>query len=155
MNTLYTALLHLHSVGRWFVLIFLLVAIFRHATAGDRPFNAADRRTGLINTIFSDLQLLIGCALWFVGPWGYKQIVASGMSEVMKNSVSRFFAVEHQVGMIIAIALIHIGKAQAKKNIADRSKHRRSFIFYLLALLIILISIPWPFRVVGEGRGWF
>ena len=152
---MYTGLLHLHSFGRWVVLILLLVAIFRSAAAGNRPFNKGDRTTGLLLTIFADIMFLVGVVLWFIGSWGYKNITNSGMQEVMGNDVSRFFAVEHTIGMLIAIVLLHIGKAQSKKNIPDRAKHKRTFIFYLIALLIILVSIPWPIREVGAGRGWF
>ena len=155
-NGFYTGLLHLHSFGRWIILVLLLVAIFRSATAGNRNFNATDRRNGLLLTIFADIMLLVGIYQWYAGTWGYKQIEAAGsMGEVMKNATARFFAVEHLIGMFIAIVLIHIGKAQSKKNIPDRAKHKRTFIFYLLALLIILVSIPWPFREIDEGRGWF
>jgi hypothetical protein len=77
------------------------------------------------------------------------------MGEVMKEPFSRFFTVEHTLGMLIAIILIHIGKAQARKQISDKAKHKRTLIFYLLALLIILASIPWPFRQVGAGSHWF
>lgn len=152
---MYETFVHLHSVGRWIVLVLLLVAIFKSATAGNRPYVKSDNTIGLLLTIFSDLMLLIGIYLWFAGPWGYKQIAASGMGEVMKNGVSRFFAVEHNIGMLIAIALIHIGKAQGKKSMPDRLKHRRMAIFYVIALLVILLSIPWPFRAAGAGRGWF
>ena len=78
-----------------------------------------------------------------------------GMGAVMKDPGTRFFAVEHIAGMLIAIILIHIGKAQGRKAIGDRAKHRRTMIFYLLALLIILVSIPWPFRSIGAASGWF
>jgi hypothetical protein len=152
---MYETLVQLHSAGRWIVLLLLLLAIFRHTTAGNRPYVKSDNTVGLLLTIFSDVMLLIGLYLWFVGPWGYQQISASGMGEVMRNPVSRFYAVEHNVGMIIAIALIHIGKAQGKKNMADGKKHRRAFWFYLIALVILLISVPWPFREAGAGRGWF
>ncbi|HEU4472335.1 MAG TPA: hypothetical protein VFR58_14685, partial [Flavisolibacter sp.] len=123
--------------------------------AGNRPYIRTDNRLGLILTIVSDIMLLIGIYLWFAGDWGYRLIQNASMSEVMKNPVTRFFAVEHQIGMLIAIVLIHVGKAQGKKQISDRSKHRRTMIFYFLALLIILASIPWPFREVGSGRGWY
>mgnify|MGYP003575067789 CR=1 FL=1 len=152
---MYTGLLHLHSFGRWVVLILLLVAIFRSATAGNRPFDKGDRTTGLLLTIFADIMFLVGVVLWFIGTWGYKNISNRGMGEVMGDNVARFFAVEHTIGMLIAIVLLHIGKAQSKKNIADSAKHKRTFIFYLIALLIILVSIPWPIREVGAGRGWF
>ncbi|HEY1115389.1 MAG TPA: hypothetical protein VGE66_17575 [Chitinophagaceae bacterium] len=152
---LYNVLLHLHSVGRWIVLILLIIAIFNSMVAGKRPYIRTDARTGLILTIFADLMLLIGLVLWFVGPWGYSLIQQKGMGAVMSNPVERFFVMEHNVGMLIAIVLMHIGKAQGKKAIGDKAKHRRTMIFYLLALVIILASIPWPFREVGMGRGWY
>ena len=153
---LYTVLVHLHSVGRWIVLILLLIAIFNSMVAGKRPFIKSDNRTGLILTIFADLMLLIGLALWFLGPRGYNIAQTdAGMGEVMKDPFSRFFVVEHFVGMLIAIILIHIGKAQAKKKISDQAKHRRTMIFYLIALLIILVSIPWPFRQIGAASNWY
>ena len=152
---MYETLVQLHSIGRWIVLLLLLVALFKSATAGSRPFVKSDATIGLLLTIFSDIMLLIGLYLWFVGPWGIKLIQNTGMAAAMKDPVSRFYAVEHNLGMLIAIILIHIGKAQGKKSIPDRTKHRRMAIFYGIALLIILLSVPWPFRVAGEGRGWF
>ncbi|ANE50300.1 hypothetical protein [Flavisolibacter tropicus] len=152
---MYTGLLHLHSFGRWIVLILLLVAIFKSATAGNRPFEKSDRTVGLLLTIFADIMLLVGIALWFMGAWGYQNISNRGMGEVMGDPVSRFFAVEHTIGMLVAIVLLHIGKAQSKKSIPDSAKHKRTFIFYLIALLIVLASIPWPIREIGAGRGWF
>jgi hypothetical protein len=76
------------------------------------------------------------------------------MGVVMKDSASRFWAVEHLTGMIIGIVLITLGKTVARKNFTDTLKHKRSAILYTLALVIILLSIPWPFRV-GIGRPWF
>lgn len=152
---MYNALVQVHSIGRWVLLFLLLVAIFKYATAGNRPYTRGDNKLGLFLTITADLMLLIGIYLWFAGPRGYQLIENSGgMSAVMKDSYSRFYVVEHQIGMIIAIALIHIGKSQGKKSLSDKAKHRRAFIFYLLALLIIIASVPWPFREIGEGRGW-
>lgn len=144
-----------HSGGRWIVLLLLLVAIFRSLSAGNRPFSQGDKRTGLFLTIFADIMLLIGIYLYFAGPWGYQQIQNSGMGEVMGDRVGRFFAVEHLVGMLLAIILLHIGKAQGKKELPNRTKHRRTAVFYIVALLIMLASIPWPIRAVGAGRGWF
>jgi hypothetical protein len=156
MNSdLYNVLLHLHSAGRWIVLLLLLVAIFNSMTAGNRDYRSGDAKIGLFLTIFTDLMLLIGIVLWFMGPRGYELIANRDMGEVMKDPTARFYAIEHQVGMLLAVILIHIGKAQGKKHISDRAKHRRTMLFYLVALLIILASIPWPFREIGEGRGWY
>jgi L-asparagine transporter-like permease len=152
---LYNFLVHLHSVGRWIVLLLLLIAIFNSLVAGQRPFIKSDARTGLLLIIFTDLMLLIGLALWYFGSRGYNLIQDGNMGEVMKDPYSRFFAVEHFAGMLIAIILIHVGKAQGKKRISDKAKHKRTLLFYVLALLIILASIPWPFRQVGAGSHWY
>src|SRR5689334_24045896 len=100
---MYNFLVHLHSVGRWLVLLLLLVAIFNSMVAGSRPFIRSDARTGTILVIFADIMFLVGLSLWFFGPRGYKLIQTYGMSEVMKNSAQRFFAVEHITMMLIAI----------------------------------------------------
>src|SRR5579875_328365 len=156
MNTsFYNVMLHAHSVGRWIVLLLLLFAIINSLLAGNRPFIKSDNRLGLLLTIFADLMLLIGAYLWYAGNWGYKLIQANGMNAVMKNTSMRFFAVEHLAGMLIAIILIHIGKAQGRRKISDKSKHVRTMLFYLVALLIILASIPWPFREAFANRGWY
>lgn len=153
-TSLYSVMVHLHSVGRWIVLLLLLFAIFNSLIAGSRPFIKSDNRLGLLVTIFADIMLLLGLYLYFVGPRGYKTFESYGsMGAVMKDSAARFYAVEHMAGMLIAIVLLHIGKAQARKPMSDRAKHRRTMIFYFLALLIILVSIPWPFRQVAGG--WY
>ncbi len=154
-TSLYSAMLHMHSVGRWIILLLLIFAILNSLIAGKRPYIRTDNRLGLILTIVADLMLLIGIYLWFVGGRGYNLIETNGMSAVMKDPTLRFFAIEHLAGMLIAIVLIHIGKAQGKKAIGDKAKHRRTMIFYLVALLIILASIPWPFREIGTLSGWY
>ncbi len=150
-----TGLLHLHSLLRWIVLVLLVVAIFRHLTAGNRIFNATDKKLGLFLLICCDLMLAIGFYQWFTGPLGLKNINLLGMKEVMSDSIYRFFAAEHFAGMFIAIVLVHVGRSFAKKSTPDTVKHQRTLVFFLLSLLIILVSTPWPFREVGFGRGWF
>lgn len=152
---MYNGLLHLHSVLRWIILILLLVAIFKSLSDKNKQFTPGHRKVGLFLMISADLMLLVGLYQWIVGDWGLKSIQANGMGNVMKSPLLRFYAIEHLTGMLIAIILIHIGYAHAKKNIPDNIKHRRTLLYYTLALLIILISIPWPFRMVGEGRTWF
>ena len=154
--SLYSALLHTHSVGRWIILLLLLFAILNSLIAGNRPYIRTDNRLGLLLTIAADLMLVIGIVLWFLSDnWGFKQIQSAGFAAVMKDPTMRFFSVEHTLGMLIAVVMIHLGKAQGRKALSDRAKHRRTMIFYLVALLIILASIPWPFREIGVGRGWY
>jgi hypothetical protein len=156
-QSLYDALVHIHSIGRWALLLLLLIAIFNSLVAGQRPFIKSDNNTGLILTIIADLMLLIGLSLWYFGPKGYHLLAnyPGGMGAAMKDPFTRFFGIEHITGMIIAIVLIHIGKAQAKKKIIDRKKHMRTVVFYLLALIVILATVPWPFREIGTASHWY
>lgn len=151
-----TGMLHLHSILRWLVLIVALWAIIKMAAGmnGNKVFTASDKRPGLFYLIIIDLQLLVGLYLYFVGPWGYKNIQNQGFGQVMKSSYDRFFALEHVVGMAIALILVHIGYAVTKKmDIPDKNKFTKGFWFYLIALIFILAFIPWPFRE-NLGRGW-
>jgi len=152
---MYNGLLHLHSVLRWIILILLLVAFYKNFADRKAAFTAAHQKFGLILMICADLLLLVGLYQWFAGNWGLKSIRANGFSAVMKDSGLRFFAIEHTTGMLIAIILIHLGYSFGKKPVPDAQKHKRILLYYGLALLIILISIPWPFRAVGAGRHWF
>jgi len=148
---MYQGILHLHNLGRWVVLILLLVAVFKSLAGmtGNKPFTPGDKKTGLFLMIAAHIMLLIGLYQWFAGP-GLQSIQSMGMKNVMQNGVARFWAVEHPVGMLIGIILITIGRGSAKKNISDKAKHSRSFWFYFFALIIIVASVPWPFREVAR-----
>ncbi len=148
---MYQGLLHLHNLGRWVVIILLLVAIFKALAgmSGTKPFTSGDKKVGLFLMISAHVMLLIGLYQWFAGP-GLGSIQNMGMKAVMQNSVARFWAVEHPVGMLIGIILITVGRGVAKKNLPDSAKHSRSFWMYLIALIIILASVPWPFREVAR-----
>jgi uncharacterized membrane protein len=148
---------HLHSGLRWIVLILALLAIVKAFMGMQKKsaFTNSDNKIGLMLISFMDIQLIIGLVLYVFGPLGFKNIQNMGMGEVMKNPYTRFFAMEHLVGMLIAIVVFHVGRSKSKKAIDDASKHKKAFIFYLIGLLIILASIPWPFKAGFEGIGWF
>jgi hypothetical protein len=153
---MYPALSSLHSFIRWVILILELVVIVRSyggMTSG-RPFTAGDRKAGLFLMIAAHTQLLVGLYLYFAGPLGFASIQNLGFGPVMKDHVARFYAVEHVFGMLVAIVLITIGRGVSKKAIPDAAKHKRGFWLFLVALVIILATIPWPFRE-GISRPWF
>jgi hypothetical protein len=151
---MYTGLLHLHNLLRWIILILLVINIVRHFTAANSPFTATDKKLGLFLMIAAHTTLLLGIYQWFAGSWGFQNIQNLGMAVVMKDSVYRFWAVEHLTGTLIGIILITLGKGVAKKNIPDAVKHKRSAILFLLALVVILAVVPWPFRE-AIARPWF
>ena len=103
--------------------------------------------------ISCDIQLLIGLILYFTGMWF--ESLKSNTAEVMKNPAERFFAVEHALMMIIAWLLVHVGRSMVKRADTDAQKHKRTLIYFGIALLIILAMIPWPFRPAGIARELF
>ncbi len=144
---IYIALKHVHSFTRWALLFFLVIsltdAIIRWA--GRKEYRNIDRKLGLYTVIFAHLQLIFGLVLYFISPK-----VVFGV-ESMKINILRFFLVEHPAAMIIAIILITIGYSRAKKATGSSQKFRAYGIFCLIALLLILWAIPWPWRQFGTG----
>jgi hypothetical protein len=146
---MYDLLLIAHSWLRWLVLLAALAAIAR-AIGGvntRRPWTPLDDRAGMWFTSALDLQMLIGLILYvFLSPVTQSAFV--DMAAAMRAAPIRFFAVEHPVGMVVAIALAHVGRARVRKAPDSESKHKRALIFFGLSLLVLLLSIPWP---IGPG----
>ena len=139
-----SGLLHLHNFLRWVILFFLILSLIQ-------AFGKKEglKKTSLWLLIASHITLLIGLYQYFTGSFGYKLIQANGFAAVMKNSVLRFWAIEHMTGMILAIVLITIARGKSK-----RGGYSAAGWLYLIALIIILAVIPWPFRE-GIARPWF
>ena len=144
---MYTGLVHLHNLLRWIILILLLVALFRHyaGMSQKRGVNAGDKKIDLFLMIAAHITLILGLVQWSIGDFGLNIIRQVGFGAAMKEAALRFWAVEHITGMIIAIVLITIGRGKVKRAV-DYSAHKKAFTFFLLALIIILAAVPWPFR---------
>ena len=140
---MYNFLLSLHNLLRWIILLLLVANLIRHFSAIKKPFTSIDKKLGLWLMIAAHTTLLIGLYQWFAGALGFQNLVNNGAA-VMQNSADRFFAVEHTVGMIVAIVLITIARGVYRKDLPDGKKHRRCIVFYVLSLVIILAFIPWP-----------
>lgn len=145
----------IHSMLRWAVLLFGIWAVVNALMAliSNRKYSSADNKSSLFFMISCDLQLLMGLILYFTGMWFEK--VKSDMVTVMKDPAERFFAVEHAMMMIIAWLLVHIGRSMVKRADLDAQKHKRTLIYFGIALIIILLMIPWPFRPEGIARQLF
>jgi hypothetical protein len=148
---MYPLMLVVHSLLRWLVLAAGLVA-FGRALAGMRgrgAWTAADDRAGQLFVGTLDLQLLIGLVLYF----GLSPITRAAFQDfggAMGNSMLRFWAVEHILGMVIAVALAHIGRIRVRKTTDAVRRHKLAAIFFGLALVAILATIPWPGMPAGR-----
>ncbi|MCF8230159.1 MAG: hypothetical protein K9G58_12325 [Bacteroidales bacterium] len=150
---MYEVITTIHSVLRWFVVILALTVIIRSLVGwtGKKLYSGSENMLGLSLNSILDVQLILGLILYvFLSP--YTETAFQDFGAAMSNSVLRFFAVEHFLLMLIAIILVHVGRVRVKKADTDVKKHKRTFIFYLIAFVLILVSIPWPF--LGYGKGW-
>lgn len=148
---MYVAFVFLHSWLRWVVLIAGLWAVIRgfRGTTARRPWTAADDTAGRLFSITMDLQFLVGLLLYGVlSPMTTQALM--NMAEAMRNATLRFWAVEHLTLMLVAVVLAHVGRGRSRKALTDGGKHQSAALFYGLAILAVLLAIPWPFMSVGR-----
>ena len=148
---MYPLILAVHSLLRWVVLGAGLVA-FGRALAGmraRRPWTAGDERAGQLFVGTLDLQFLIGLVL-YVGLSPITRVAFEDFGAAMGNSMLRFWAVEHIFGMVIAVALAHVGRVRVRKTTDAVRRQRLTAIFFGLALVAIVATIPWPGTAAGR-----
>jgi len=141
---MYTGFLHLHNTLRWLILLSLVITLVKYVSGwlGNQLWKKSDNILGIVFTSLMDIQLLTGLVLYFfLSP--ITKLAMSDFGAAMKDSGIRFYAVEHFSMMLIAVVLVHIGRAKSKKAKTDLAKFKTATIFYLLALVIILAAIPW------------
>lgn len=141
--SMYTGLLHTHSLLRYFVLLMLVVVVINSLIkwSSRKPYGVLDNKASLYLLIFTHLQLLVGLVLYFSSP------LVQFHSGMMKDKILRYWAVEHLTLMLAAIILITAGRITLKKLSDDRMKHQRTWIYNGVALLLIVLSISM------SGRG--
>lgn len=143
-----TGLLHLHNLLRWIILVLLLLSILKSYTGmtSKKAFDASDKKMWLFTMIAAHITLLLGLYQWLLGRYGLFTYVKPEGISMMKDPYLRFFQMEHPVSMILAILLITLGYGMAKKNVDDQTKYKKAFRYFVLALVLILAAVPWPFR---------
>lgn len=134
----------IHSYWAYIVLLILLIAVFNFliGLVTKKSFKDIDFRLALFTLIVSHIQFLLGLVAYFTSTY-FDVMKSHGMGEVMKNSTLRKPLIEHPITIIIAITLITIGFSKHKKLALDNSKFKTLFIFYGIALILILSVIPW------------
>ena len=144
------AFTYLHSILRYFILLFAVIVVVQSLMGmmGNKKFKPVNKQSALVLLIFCDLQLVLGLVLYSLK--GMLSLFSS--PDVMKDPIKRFWAVEHGVGMIIAIILVHIGYSASKKLMDDDRKFRKLFWCVFIALVVILVTIPWEWRPAGISR---
>lgn len=149
--TTYGIALFLHSSLRWFVVIASALLSLRSFTAwrSQRDWEATDERVHVAVVAIFDAQLALGLLLYiFLSPlpWTFFAHLSAGL----KDPTLRFFGMEHELAMLVATIIIHIGRVRAKRAKTDLLRHRAVWITTVCALLLVVIAVPWPSLPYGR-----
>ncbi len=147
----YTLLLH--SYTRWAVLASLLFALYRGVSGwrSGRVFGKTDDRARVLAVTFSHLQFVIGFVLYFVSP-----VVDAFWSGAAARNASfeiSFFGIIHLGLMTTAIGVLSVGSSLVKRTPTDHKKFSTLVLYFSIALVIILLAVPWPFSPLA-ARPW-
>ncbi|MFT3822948.1 MAG: hypothetical protein QM731_03475 [Chitinophagaceae bacterium] len=142
---MYASLLFFHSLFRWLLLLSLLYAIYRGLRGWIRrlPFVVPDNRARHFTATIAHIQLVLGYTLYFNSP--LIKYFRSNYTRAMQQGDAMFFGMIHILVMTAAIIVITIGSASAKRKKTDAAKFKTMTCWYMAALFLIFIAIPWPF----------
>lgn len=146
---MYAPLLILHSILRWAVLVFGILAAIEAFTGwrGGRPWGSTAEGRAKRFVMTFDVQFVVGLLLYGV----FSPLTTAAFQDfggAMRDPALRFFAVEHITLMLVALALAHVGKVKATKARDHAAKHRTAAIYFGLAVLLIVLATPWPFQLM-------
>jgi len=145
---MYLTILTLHSFFRWVVLIGILTSLFRayRGWLGRRAFVALDNTIRHTTATLAHVQLILGYGLYMISPF----IASFHLRDAEHDPGALFFGFQHVALMTLAITMLTIGSALAKRKATDKEKFRTMAVWFTLALLIIVAAIPWPFSPFAQ-----
>ena len=149
-----------HSILRWLVLLTVTVSgvVALKGYLRKEPIIVWERSVTILAMVLCHIQLVIGLSLYAIRFRRYTSAEnLLGNQTMVGETARRFWKYEHIGMMVLAIALITIGRMVSKRAKTEPGKQLRIAIFYLLALVIMLLMIPWPFTLIGQNQDirWF
>lgn len=143
---MYETLLPYHSFIRWLVLLALLYSVVSALLGllGNRPYTKLDNIMRSVTSGLSHVQLLIGMMLYMKSP--LVKFFFKDTHQGFKYADITFFSVFHIGMMMTSVVLLTIGAAKARRLTEAADKHKTILIWFGIALIVILLAIPWPFN---------
>ncbi|MCW3167287.1 hypothetical protein OMO38_01985 [Chryseobacterium sp. 09-1422] len=147
---MYQTLTFLHSIFRWLVLLSLLYSIFRayQGYFSDKIFSKTDDSVRHWTATITHIQLVLGITFYSQSP--IIKYFWKNFTEARESFDLFFFGLIHISLMLISIILITIGSSISKRKTDDREKFKTILIYFVIALVIIFIAIPWPFSPLAN-----
>ena len=148
---MYAVIKDIHNIVRWVVLLIGLWAVGRAwwGLFARRAWGKWDRLAGVFFSSALDVQLLLGVILYFLSP--LIKIALRDFGAAMGTSGLRFYAVEHAAFALLAAVLAHLGIRSTRKAPTTRTRFARAALLFSLALVLIVVGIPWPWLDVGRS----
>ncbi|MEX8547324.1 MAG: cytochrome B [Mucilaginibacter sp.] len=134
---MYSFFKYFHSGLRYIVLVLVVAAVVQSLLGwlGKKTYTEGNRKLNLFALISAHTQLLVGLVLYFLSP------LVQFSKAAMKNPETRYWTSEHITMMILAIILITVGYSRSKKVLLPEKKHFNIFIFYFLAVIIVVVTL--------------
>ncbi|MCD0456075.1 hypothetical protein LPB85_11575 [Chryseobacterium sp. LC2016-27] len=147
---MYQTLTFLHSIFRWLVLLSLLYSIFiaYKGYFSNKEFTKTDHFVRHSTATTAHIQLVLGITLYSQSPiikhfW-------NNFNETRESFDLLFFGLIHIFLMLFSIILITIGSSISKRKTTDKEKFKTMLIYFIIALVVIFIAIPWPFSTLAN-----
>ena len=124
----------------------MLLVVLRYVAGllSSRAWNDGDEGIGRWMIRVWDLQFLLGLVLYFLSP--IVQFGFANFGEAMADAQLRQFLIEHPLLNVLAIGALHVGWIRAGKAADDRGRMVRALVFIAIAVVLVLLSIPWSGR---------
>jgi heme A synthase len=148
MISIYSLVLTIHNFNRWAILIFfaLTLGYFLHNKFTINKMTKESQKYLKFTMIFSDIQLLVGVALYFFSSplmITFLMSLNENVHAIMKTKETRFFIIEHPFMMILFWILIHVAVVVSKKDSIDSKKLNNILIILFVCLALLVGGIPW------------
>lgn len=134
-----------HNLLRWILLPVIVFVLYRSYLGWltNKTFEKLDNALGGVMIGLAHSQLVIGLIIYFTSDRGFKLLSTPG---VMKDAISRMYALEHPLTMIIGIVLLQLGRTFSKKAKNDTARFKTVALFTTVAIVLILSrQINWNF----------
>ena len=145
---MYSTLIIAHSAFRWAVLISLIYSIIIswRGYVNKGSFSKNNDSIRHWTATIAHIQLMLGIILYTQSP-----VVKFYFSDNPGNEGEPFFfGILHIILMLIAVIIITIGSAKAKRAADDVTKFKTQLIYFCIAIIVIFIAIPWPFSPLAS-----
>lgn len=141
---LYTFLGNVHAGIRWVLLILLVIAVLK-AYSKRRGGSVYPGKDPLFKAtwIVAVLQLCIGAGLYFTLYFFLKN--GGDYSQLPLTESMTSYSLPRVIGILVTTMLVTTGYFRAKRQQELNKGWKTIGLFYLLAIVTLLVSIPWPF----------